>query len=116
VFVSLVVVTVFMSAILLISAGAKSLRTRHITEQMATLGVPSSMMLFLIGAQVAGAAGAIAGLWWGPLGIAAAIGLTLYFAGAIASHLRVSDHKGALPATLLAVASIALIVLRTATL
>ncbi|MFE0462687.1 DoxX family protein [Kitasatospora sp. NPDC058965] len=115
-FVSLAVITVFMSAVLLVSAGAKSLRTRHITEQMSTLGVPQGMMNFLIGAQIAGAAGAIAGLWWGSVGIAAAIGLTLYFAGAVASHLRVGDHKGAPPAALLAIASIALIALRAATL
>ena len=115
-FVSLAVVTVFMSAVLLISAGAKSLRTRHITEQMSTLGVPQSMMAFLIGAQVAGAAGVLAGLWWGPVGIAAAIGLTLYFAGAVASHLRVGDRKGAPPAVVLTMASIALIALRAATL
>ncbi|GAA2997906.1 hypothetical protein GCM10020229_07870 [Kitasatospora albolonga] len=80
-FVSLAVVSVVMSALLLVSAGAKSLRTRHITEQMSTLGVPQSMMAFLIGAQIAGATGVIAGLRWGPVGIAAAIGLTLYFAG-----------------------------------
>ncbi|WP_030276761.1 DoxX family protein [Streptomyces sp. NRRL B-24484] len=115
-FVSLVVVTLFVSAVLLVSAGAKSLRTRHITEQMSTLGVPQGMMAFLIGAQVAGAAGAIAGLWWGLVGIAAAIGLTLYFAGAVASHLRVGDHKGAPPAAVLTVVSVALIVLRFATL
>ncbi|MBV2153020.1 DoxX family protein [Kitasatospora sp. SUK 42] len=115
-FVSLAVVTVFMSAVLLVSAGAKSLRTRHITEQMSTLGIPQGMMAFLIGAQIAGAAGAIAGLWWGPVGIAAAIGLTLYFAGAVASHLRVGDRKGALPAVVLTMASIALIALRAATL
>lgn len=115
-FVSLVVVTVFMSAVLLISAGAKSLRTRHITEQMTTLGVPQSMMAFLIGAQVAGAAGAIAGLWWELVGIAAAIGLTLYFTGAIVFHLRAGDRKGALPAAALTLASVALILLRAATL
>ncbi|MGW2838569.1 DoxX family protein [Streptomyces sp. NPDC001493] len=113
-FIFLVVTTVLMSAVLLISAGAKSLRTRHITEQMTTLGVPMGLMTFLIAAQVAGAAGAIAGLRWAPLGIAAAVGLTLYFAGAVAFHLRVRDHKGALPAAVLAVASVALIVLRAA--
>ncbi|GLW74876.1 membrane protein [Kitasatospora phosalacinea] len=115
-FVSLVAVTVFMSVLLLVSAGAKSLRTRHITEQMSTLGVPQGMMALLIGAQVAGAAGAVAGLRWGPVGIAAAIGLTLYFAGAVASHLRVGDLKGAPPAAVLTVVSVALIVLRAATL
>ncbi|MFJ3704369.1 MULTISPECIES: DoxX family protein [Streptomyces] len=115
-FVSLVIVTVFMSAVLLVSAGAKSLRTRHITEQMTTLGVPQSMMTYLIAAQIAGAAGAVAGLRWGPVGIAAAIGLTLYFAGAAVFHLRVGDRKGALPAAVLTMAAVALIVLRAATL
>ncbi|WP_035859114.1 DoxX family protein [Kitasatospora cheerisanensis] len=115
-FVSLAVVTVLMSVLLLVSAGAKSLRTRHITEQMSTLGVPQSLMAFLIGAQIAGAAGVIAGLWWEPVGIAAAIGLTLYFAGAVAFHLRVGDNKGATPAALLTIASVALIVLHAATL
>lgn len=115
-FVSLAVVTVFMSALLLVSAGAKSLRTRHITKQMSTLAVPQSMMAFLIAAQIAGAAGAIAGLRWAPVGIAAAIGLTLYFAGAVAFHLRAGDRKGASPAMILTMASLALIVLRAATL
>ncbi|MFJ8433838.1 DoxX family protein [Kitasatospora sp. NPDC094019] len=115
-FVCLLVATVIMSALLLISAGAKSLRTRHITEQMSTLGVPQSMMAFLIGAQIAGAAGTIAGLRWGSVGIAAAIGLTLYFAGAVTFHLRVGDRGGASPAALLALASLALIVLRAVTL
>ncbi|MFD8597195.1 DoxX family protein [Kitasatospora sp. NPDC059646] len=115
-FVSLVVATVLMSAVLLASAGAKSLRTRHITEQMSTLGVPQGMMAFLIGAQVAGAAGAVVGLRWGALGIAAAIGLTLYFVGAVLAHLRVGDLKGALPAGVLTVASVVLVVLRAATL
>ncbi|MFB6812629.1 DoxX family protein [Streptomyces sp. NPDC056387] len=115
-FITLAVVTVFMSAVLLASAGAKSLRTRHITEQMSALGVPQGMMAYLIGAQIAGAAGAIAGLWWGPLGVAAAIGLTLYFAGAAAFHLRVGDRKGASPAAVLTMTSVALIVLRAATL
>ncbi|MCM1951077.1 DoxX family protein [Streptomyces sp. G2] len=115
-FVFLAVVTVFMAALLLVSAGAKSLRTRHITEQMSTLGVPQRMMGFLIGAQIAGAAGVIAGLWWGPVGFAAAIGLTLYFAGAVAFHLRAGDRKGTSPAVVLTIASVALIVLRAATL
>ncbi|MFH7596361.1 hypothetical protein WDV06_14825 [Streptomyces racemochromogenes] len=59
---------------------------------MSTLGVPQSMMAFLIGAQIAGAA------------------------GAVAFHLRVGDRKGASPAVVLTLASVALIVLRTATL
>jgi hypothetical protein len=34
------------------------------------------------------------GLWYAPLGIAAAIGLTLYFLGAVGAHVRKRDFKG----------------------
>ena len=44
--------------------------------------------------EFAGAAGLLLGLAWAPLGIAAAVGLILYFIGAIVAHLRVGDIKG----------------------
>nr|WP_308309179.1 DoxX family protein [Streptomyces sp. CHD11] len=46
----------------------------------------------------------------GTLGIAAAVGLTLYFAGVVAAHLRVGDHEGTPPAAVLTLIAIALIV------
>ena len=56
------------------------------------------------------AAGLIIGLWWGPLGIAAATGVTLYFVGAIGAHLRKTDIKGiATPLLMLILAAAALI-------
>ena len=39
----------------------------------------------------AGVAGVLAGLAWPPVGIAAAVGLTLLSVGAIVSHVRTSD-------------------------
>lgn len=115
-FTTYVVVAILMSTVLVASAGAKAIRTQHITGQMASLGLPESLLLFLVAAQVSGAAGLVVGIWWGPLGIAAAVGLTLYFAGAVASHLRVGDHKGAPPAIVLTLIAIALIALRATTL
>ena len=41
--------------------------------------------------ELAGVAGALVGLIWAPIGIAAAIGLALLSIGAIAFHLRASD-------------------------
>ncbi|MGX1267196.1 DoxX family protein [Streptomyces phaeoluteigriseus] len=105
-FTTYVVVAILMSTVLVASAGAKAIRTQHITGQMASLGLPESLLLFLVAAQVSGAAGLVVGIWWGPLGIAAAVGLTLYFAGAVASHLRVGDHKGAPPAIVLTLIAI----------
>ncbi|MFF1464292.1 DoxX family protein [Streptomyces sp. NPDC058330] len=74
------------------------------------------MLPFLGIAQAAGAGGLVVGLWWGPLGIAAAVGLALYFIGAVTTHLRVGDYKGAPPAAVLTAVAVALVVLRSATL
>jgi uncharacterized membrane protein YphA (DoxX/SURF4 family) len=46
----------------------------------------------LIGvAELAAAAGVLAGLWWHPLGIAAAAGMTLLLTGALITHRRAAD-------------------------
>jgi hypothetical protein len=56
-----------------------------------------------------GASGLVIGLAVPPLGMAAAIGLVLYFIGALAAHLRAHDRGigGALSFLLLAVAALA---------
>ncbi|MFJ3171081.1 DoxX family protein [Streptomyces roseus] len=54
-----------------------------------------------------------AGLWVRPLGVAASIGVTLYFAGAVISHLRVKDFDLA-PAAVLTLVAAAALVLRVA--
>ena len=41
--------------------------------------------------ELAGVAGVLVGLTWAPIGIAAAIGLTLLISGAIVFHVRASD-------------------------
>jgi hypothetical protein len=46
----------------------------------------------MIGAlELAAVAGVVAGLWWPPIGVAAAIGSALLLLGAIAFHARASD-------------------------
>jgi len=59
-----------------------------------TVGVPFKYFPLLAACEFAGAVGLVVGIWWPPIGIAAGIGLVLYFVGAIASHLRVGDVKG----------------------
>jgi len=49
---------------------------------------------WLAACEFAGAVGLLIGLAWAPIGIAAAVGLVLYFLGAIVAHLRVGDIKG----------------------
>jgi hypothetical protein len=59
-----------------------------------TVGVPLKYLPLLAVCEFAGALGLVAGIWWPALGVAAAIGLVIYFVGAIVSHLRVGDIKG----------------------
>jgi hypothetical protein len=71
-----------------------------------TIGVPLKYFPWLAACEFAGAAGLVAGIWWPPIGIAAGIGLVLYFVGAVVSHLRAGDFKGIGSATfMLAVAA-----------
>jgi len=74
------------------------------------IGVPLSYFPLLAACEFAGVLGLLLGIWWPPLGVAAGIGLVLYFVGAVASHLRVGDVKGIGPAAfMLAVAAAALV-------
>jgi uncharacterized membrane protein YphA (DoxX/SURF4 family) len=76
-----------------------------------TVGVPARAFPVLAGLELAGAAGILIGLWAQPLGIAAAVGLVLYFIGALTGHLRVGDTKNLtmpLPPLVLSIAVLAL--------
>ncbi|MFC7740434.1 DoxX family protein [Nocardiopsis composta] len=65
--------------------------------------------------EFAGAAGLLIGLLYRPLGIAAGIGLVLYFIGAVAAHVRAKDLQGAPGPAVLLAASAATVVFGLAT-
>jgi uncharacterized membrane protein YphA (DoxX/SURF4 family) len=59
----------------------------------------------LIGvAELAAAAGVVIGLWWHPLGVAAAAGMVLLLTGALAAHRRAGDAAKEAGAALLVLA------------
>src|SRR5215831_7550569 len=76
------------------------------------VGVPLQYFRHLAACEFAGALGLILGFWWPLLGLAAAIGLVVYFAGAVISHVRVRDMNGIGPAAFMLVTSVAAGVLR----
>ena len=80
-----------------------------------TVGVPLKYFGLLAACEFAGALGLLAGIWCRPLGVAAAVGLILYFVGAIVSHLRVGDFKGIGPAAFMLTLAAAALVLRILT-
>ncbi|MGW5850113.1 DoxX family protein [Streptomyces sp. NPDC055254] len=86
-------------------------RNDQIVASMRKVEVPDSWLPRLAAVKAVGAVGLIAGLWIAPLGVAAAIGVTLYFVGAVISHLRVKDYELA-PAAVLALLAAAAVALR----
>jgi hypothetical protein len=79
----------------------------HVIHEV--VGVPLKYFSLLAACEFAGAVGLVFGIWWPSIGVAAGIGLVVYFVAATLSHLRVRDVKGIGPAAfMLAVAAGAL--------
>jgi uncharacterized membrane protein YphA (DoxX/SURF4 family) len=104
------VITILLAAMAVFSGLGKIRRDPHQMHVIhETVGVPLKYFPLLAACEFAGAFGLVLGIWWPILGVAAAIGLVLYFVGATVSHLRVSDVKGiGPPAFMLMVAAAAL--------
>ena len=99
------IVAIVLSLALVGSGAGKLARNEGIVKSITSLGVPLRMFPFLAACEIAGAIGLIVGIWWRPLGIAAAIGVVLYFIGAVSAHLRKRDFKGMPGAGLLLIIS-----------
>ncbi|RBM23019.1 DoxX family protein [Streptomyces sp. PT12] len=113
-FVAYVIVGIVLALLLTFSGRTKLARDERIVEGLTGIGVPLSWFPFLAASEFAGAIGLVVGFWWAPIGIAAAIGVILYFVGAVAAHLRKRDLKGLPPAVLLLLVAIAALILRAA--
>jgi uncharacterized membrane protein YphA (DoxX/SURF4 family) len=112
-FIVAVVVSIVLAVVLSGSAYAKLTKNPQVVESLVgRVGVPEDRLWMLAGLELAGAAGLIIGLFWAPLGIAAAIGVILYFIGALIAHVRAGDTPVASlapPAVILVVAVITLV-------
>ena len=113
-FIATVIVSSLVALAALGSGLGKLSKNPQAIEPLKAVGVPDSWPPLLGSLEVAGGLGVIAGLWWAPIGIAAAAGLTLYFLGAILAHVRAKDPKFQ-PAAALFVLSAAALVLRIVT-
>ena len=76
------------------------------------VGVPVEFFPLLAACEFGGAVGLVGGVLWAPLGLAASVGLVLYFVGALIGHLRVGDFKGLGPAAFMLFLSGACLFLR----
>jgi hypothetical protein len=112
VFLASAVVSVLLALVLLASAYAKLTKNNAVVQGLTGIGVPLGMFPFLASCEIAGAAGLLIGLWWAPLGIAAAVGVVLYFIGAVGAHLRRRDFKGLPNALIMLITAAAALILR----
>ncbi|MFJ9941211.1 DoxX family protein [Streptomyces erythrochromogenes] len=110
-FIAYAVVGCLLALALAASAAFTLQRNDQIVASMQKVRVPDSWLPRLATLKAAGAMGLVAGLWVTPLGVAAAAGVTLYFIGAVISHVRVKDYELA-PAAVLALVAAAALALR----
>ena len=96
-FLACVVISGFLALALLGSAMAKLRRMDQVVVPITSIGVPLDWFPWLAGIELLGAAGLIIGLAVPAIGIAAAIGVILYFVGAVIGHLRAGDSTIAAP-------------------
>jgi len=109
-FTAYLTVTLLAAAANIFSATCDFVRYKQVSIAMAKAGVSESWMTPLGILKAAGALGLLIGIWMPLIGIAAAIGLVLFFVGAIVTHLRGRDYSlgPAIAFLLLAVAALAL--------
>ncbi len=109
-----IVVTIAAALWVGFSAVSVLLRAGWIQKALTDYGVPRSWWPWLGAAKLAGSAGLVIGLFVPLLGLAAAIGLIVYFSGAVVTVLRARWYRH-LPYPLLYVAPvIAVLALRFA--
>ena len=87
-FAAYVVVSVLLAIMLVFSATADFVRYQKVFEQMGKAGVPESWLTKLGALKAAGALGVLVGIAVPIIGIAAAVGVVLFFVGAIITHVR----------------------------
>jgi uncharacterized membrane protein YphA (DoxX/SURF4 family) len=110
------VMTILFAAMVTFSGIGKIRRDPHIVQVIhEVVGVPMKYFSLLAACEFAGAVGIVLGIWWPWLGVAAGIGLVIYFVGATVSHLRVGDVKGIGPAAFMLVVAAAALTLRILT-
>ena len=103
------VVSVLLAAALSYSALRKLSHRPEVVHTYLRAGVPEDRLDQLAIVLLAGAAGLLLGLFWAPVGLAAAACLVVYFLVAVTFHIRADDARHlAAPLVLALVAAVAL--------
>jgi uncharacterized membrane protein YbjE (DUF340 family) len=85
------VISSLLAAVLAFSALRKLSHRPEVVATYTRVGVPEDKLDSLAFVLLAGAVGLVVGEFWGPLGVAAAAALVVYFLLAIGAHIRADD-------------------------
>ncbi|MCX4919089.1 DoxX family protein [Streptomyces sp. NBC_00687] len=76
-----------------IAAGAPKVQLKgDVPDGLVAKGLSSAKVRLVGLAEIVAAAGLVAGIWWQPLGIAAAVGMAVPFLSAIGYHVKWGDY------------------------
>ncbi|MGP4088246.1 DoxX family protein [Streptomyces sp. KR55] len=97
-YITAAVLSVLLALVTLAAGAPKSLLKGDVSAGLQShMGLSTGLVRFIGLAEVAAAVGLIVGLFWQPLGIAAAIGFAITMVGAVGFHAKAGDYAD--PAT-----------------
>jgi uncharacterized membrane protein YphA (DoxX/SURF4 family) len=96
--------SLLLAAACLLPGLAKVLGHPKMQKSAAHFGIPWRRYRLIGVAELAAAGGVLAGLWWHPLGVAAAAGMVLLLIGALITHRRALDSTKEMAPALLTLA------------
>ena len=110
-----IVITVVLATLLGYAVVRKFGHRPAVVQAYERVGVPEDRLNRLALILVAGLAGIVLGWFWAPIGIAAGIGLAVYFLLALAAHVRARDQRNLPTPAVMLVLSLAVLALRLIT-
>jgi uncharacterized membrane protein YphA (DoxX/SURF4 family) len=99
-----VTISLLLAAACLLPAAGKLTGQPKMRQSAEHFGIPWSRYRLIGVAELAAAAGILIGLWWHPLGVAAAAGMALLLLGALITHRRAADGGKEIAPALIALA------------
>ena len=97
-----VTISLLLTAACLLPAAGKLTGQPKMRKSAAHFGIPWRRYRLIGVAELAAAVGILIGLWWHPLGVAAAAGMALLLLGAIITHRKAADSGKEMAPALLA--------------
>ncbi|MEV8092558.1 DoxX family protein [Streptomyces nigra] len=91
-YIAAVILSVLLALFSLAAGAPKAQLKGSVPEGLVAKGLSSGLVRFIGLAEVAAAVGLVVGIWWQPLGIAAAVGMAVLMIGAVSYHAKWGDY------------------------